>query len=160
MRSLLRRTAAYTAVYVAVELTAVALLIWAFGLGWALVVLAVTFVVGVLVSASQVRGQVAGLRGRSQIAAVRGGRTPQGAIADGALVGVGSFLVFLPGIVSTAAGVLMLAPPTRAAMRPFAQTLIARGIAGRITLIRTGQVIDGEVIDAPVIGTPNLPAVR
>ena len=97
MRSLLRRTAAYTAVYAAVELAAVALLIWAFGLGWALVALAVTFVVGVLVSASQVRGQVAGLRGRSQIAAVRGGRTPQGAIADGALVGVGSFLVFLGG---------------------------------------------------------------
>lgn len=160
MRSLLRRTAAYTAVYAAVELAAVALLIWAFGLGWALVALAVTFVVGMLVSASQVRGQVAGLRGRSQIAAVRGGRTPQGAIADGALVGVGSFLVFLPGIVSTAAGVLMLAPPTRAAMRPLAQTLIARGIAGRITLIRTGQVIDGEVIDPAVIGTPNLPAVR
>jgi UPF0716 protein FxsA len=151
MRSLLRRTAAYTATYAAVELAAVALLMWAFGLGWTLVVLAATFGAGVLVSASQVRGQVAGLRSR---------RTPQGAIADGALVGLGSFLVFLPGVVSTAAGVLMLAPPTRAAMRPLAQTLIARGIAGRITLVRTGQVIDGEVIDGEVIGTPNLPAAR
>lgn len=160
MRSLLRRTAVYTAAYAAVELTAVALLIWVLGLGWALVALAVTFLAGVLVAASQVRRQVAGLRN---------GRTPQGAIADGALVGLGSFLVFLPGIVTTAAGVLMLAPPTRAAMRPLAQALIARGIAGRITVLRTGQVIDGEVIDnvidgqvwdLPVSGTPNLPAVR
>ncbi len=62
MRSLLRRTAVYTAAYAAVELTAVALLIWVLGLGWALVALAVTFLAGVLVAASQVRRQVAGLR--------------------------------------------------------------------------------------------------
>lgn len=155
MRSLLRRTAAYVAAYALVELAAAAVLIWALGLGWALVVMSVTFLVGLLVSASQVTGQVA---------AMPKSRTPQSAVADGAVVGVGSLLVFLPGMVSTAAGVLMLAPPTRKVMRPLAQTLIARGIAGRITLLRAGHVIEGEVMgeaaDTPVIGTPNPPAVR
>jgi UPF0716 protein FxsA len=154
MRSFLRPFAAWAALYAVVELTAVALLIWAVGLGWALVVLAATFLIGVLLSASQVRGAVTSLKGRS----------PHAALTDGVLVGIGSFLVFVPGIVSTAAGTLMLAPPTRGAMRPLAQTMLTRGLVGRITLDRRPRrtdYIDGEVIDAEVVGNyPNLPAVR
>ena len=126
-----------------------ALLIWAVGLGWALVVLAATFLVGVLLAASQVRGAVTSLKGRKP--AGRGHRRRAGRL--------GSFLVFVPGIVTTAAGALMLAPPTRGAMRPLARTMLTRGLVGRINLDRRPRrtdYIDGEVIDAEVTG--ELPA--
>lgn len=147
MRPLLR----YAALYAAVELTALILLTWAFGLGWTLVVLAATFMLGVLLAASQLRGQVGALRRR---------RTdPQAAMTDGVLVGLGSFLVFLPGVVSTAAGALMLAPPTRAAVRPLASAVLSRSVmrgVGALDLdpvmnrMNRGDYIDGEVIEEPV----------
>lgn len=149
MRPLLR----YTALYAVIELVAAALLIWAVGLGWTLVLLAATFMLGVLISAAQVKGQVSAVRG--------GRRTPQGAVADGVLVGLGSFLVFLPGIVTTIAGALILAPPSRALMRPAAQSLLTRGLLtrglltwgmGRTTMPATRRTdyIDGEVIEDAV----------
>jgi UPF0716 protein FxsA len=117
-----------------------------------------------------VRKQLAGLR--------RAQRRPEQAVTDGLLVGVGSTLVLVPGLVSSALGGLMLAPPTRGAMRPVAQALLTRGMARRFAAfdvtVRSrradfidGEVIDtdnfGEVIDADNFGagvTPNLPAVR
>ena len=98
MRPLLR----YAALYAAVELAAVILLAWTIGLGWTLVMLAATFREAVVLAASQLKGQVGSIR--------RARANPQGAAADGVLVGLGSFLVFVPGLVSTAAGALMLAP--------------------------------------------------
>ncbi len=149
MRPLLR----YTALYAVIELVAAALLIWAVGIGWTLVLLAATFMLGVLISAAQVKGQVSAVRG--------GRRTPQGAVADGVLVGLGSFLVFLPGVVTTIAGALILAPPSRALMRPAAQSLLTRGLLtrglltwgiGRTTMPATRRTdyIDGEVIEDAV----------
>lgn len=147
MRPLLR----YAALYAAVELAAVILLTWAIGLGWTLVVLAATFMMGVVLAASQLKAQAGSIRRR------RG--TPQGAATDGVLVGLGAFLVFLPGPVSTAAGALMLAPPTRAAMRPLAATMLSRGVMRGVSAMNLdqfltratrGDYIDGEVIDEPV----------
>lgn len=146
MRPLLR----YAALYAAVELTAVILLVWAVGLGWTLVVLAATFMVGVVLAASQLKGQVGSIR-RSRV-------NPQGAVADGVLVGLGSFLVFLPGLVSTAAGALMLAPLTRAAMRPLAATMLSRGAMRGLGAMNLDQVVNragrGDYIDGEVIGEP------
>lgn len=151
MRSFLRPVARWVLLYAVVELAAAALLVWALGLGWALVVMAAVFLAGVLLSASQVKD------------AVRTRRSPQVTLADGVLVGAGSFLVFLPGVVSTAAGALMLAPPTRGAMRPAAQAMLTRGLVRRVNLDylgpRRSDYIDGEVIDGE-IAIPNLPAVR
>ena len=161
IRPLLR----YTALYVAVELTAVALLIWAIGLGWTMVVLAVAFLVGLVLAASQVKGQVGALR------TARGNK---GTVTDGVLVGLGSFLVFVPGVVTTAAGALMLAPPTRAAMRPLAATLLGRGVLRGISALNLGPMTNlgafangafttadptsrvgrGDYIDGEVIGEP------
>lgn len=132
--------------YLAAELLAVIGLLWAFGLGWTLVILAGVFLAGLVLAGSQLRAQ---LRTLSTT------RTDPGrAAADGALVGAGAFLVLLPGVVSTAVGLLMLAPPTRGAMRPLAAGLVARGVArrfGAITLITPvpgrGDYIDGEVVD-------------
>lgn len=147
MRPLLR----YAALYAAVELTAVILLTWAVGIGWTLLVLAATFIVGVVLAASQLKGQVGALR--------RPRGNPQSAVTDGVLVAAGSFLVFLPGVVSTAVGALMLAPPTRAAMRPLAAGMLSRGVMrsvgalnldGLVNPVGRGDYIDGEVIDEPL----------
>lgn len=161
-RPILRSSARFLGLYAFVEVAVLALLIWAIGLGWTLVVLAATFMVGVLLAASQVKGQI--------VAARRSRAHPEAAVADGVLVGVGSFLVFLPGVVTTAAGVLMLAPPTRGAMRPMAASMLTRGVVRRmdslnINLIPSttgaraghGDYIDGEVIGEIV---DQLPARR
>ena len=156
MRPLLR----YAALYALVEAAAVVFMIWAFGLGWTLVIVAATFMTGVLLAASQVKGQFAAVR---RAGSIRAGSNPETAVADGVLVALGSFLVFLPGLVSTAAGALMLAPPTRGAMRPLAATMLTRGVVRRMgsftippnpnTQARTGRgdYIDGEVIDGQVV---------
>ncbi|MFY9490171.1 MAG: FxsA family protein [Mycobacterium sp.] len=169
-RPILRSSARYLGLYAFVEIAVLALLVWALGLGWTLVVLAATFMFGVLLAASQVKGQV--------VAARRARANPEAAVADGVLVGVGSFLVFLPGVVTTAAGVLMLAPPTRGAMRPLAATMLTRGVVRRMESLNInltpggaraghgdyidGDYIDGDYIDGEVIGevVDQLPARR
>lgn len=165
-RSALRSPARYLALYALAELTALGFLIWALGLGWALVMLAATFMVGVLLVASQVRGQITAAR-RSRTGLRSGDGTAR--IADGVLVGAGSFLVFLPGVLSTAVGIVMLAPVTRPAVRPLATAMVTRGlvrgvgVAGRFPYppgragghdYIDGEVIGGEVIDGEVVVAP------
>lgn len=150
----------YAALYALLELTAFALLIWAFGVGWALLIVAATFMVGVLLAASGLKGQVGAMR--------RARRNPHAAVADGALVGVGSVLVFLPGVVSTAVGALMLAPPTRSAMRPLATALVTRGVMRGMQAVNLEQFSGGrplrrDYIDGEVLGevaVDRLPARR
>ncbi len=99
-------------VYAVVELAVLAALAWSIGLGWTLVVLLATSVVGVVLAGSQLKRQLSRLR--------RTRSNPQGAAADGMLVALGTVLVFVPGLVTTALGALMLMPPTRSAVRPLA----------------------------------------
>ena len=158
----MRPFARYVTLYAVVELTALALMIWAFGLGWALLIMAVAFMVGVVLAAAGLKGQVAAVR--------RARRDPHAAVAEGALVGVGSFLVFLPGVVSTAVGALILAPPTRSAMRPMATALVTRGVMRSMRAVNLDQFnrplrrdyIDGEVLDdvAADLSPARLPARR
>ena len=139
-------------VYALVELAVLAALTWYIGLGWTLLVLLATSVVSVALAGSQVKRQLARLQ--------RARGNPQGAVADGMLVALGTFLVFIPGLVTTALGTLMLIPPTRSAMRPLAGVLLTRGIARRVSVVDLtapgvrrfapagyGDYIDGEVID-------------
>ena len=164
MRPFLR----YAALYALVELAAVALLIWAVGLGWTMVVLAAVFMAGVLLAASQLKDQVAG----SRLLLRQARRNPHGAAADGVLIGLGSFLVFLPGVVSTAVGALMLTPATRSSMRPLAASMVSRGVvrgARAVNLdqflgataprVRRGDYIDGEVIPDAAAPRPARPAI-
>ena len=151
-RQSLRSPARYVGLYALVELAALALLIWAIGVGWTLVVVAATFMAGVLLVASQVRGQLAAAR--------RAGIDPRAAVTDGVLVALGSFLVFLPGLVSTAAGILMLAPPTRGGMRPLATAMLTRGVSRRLAGLswtagpNAGPYIDSSYVDAPYANGP------
>ena len=141
-------------VYALVELAVLAALAWSIGLGWTLVALLATSLVGVALAGSQLKRQISRLR------RTRG--NPQGAAADGALVALGTVLVFVPGLVTTALGSLMLMPPTRSAVRPLAGMLLTRGIARRVSMVNLvnltepggypgrGDYIDGEVIDEQV----------
>ena len=141
--------------YVLVEMAVVVGLTAAIGFGWTVLALIGTFLLGVVLAGSQLRRQLAKLQ--------QGMKDPQGAITDSALVALGSVLVFVPGLVTTVAGLLMLAPPTRAAMRPLAGLVAARGLARQVTVVNLGgmpnsgmphhrapgrgQYIDGEVVD-------------
>lgn len=139
--------------YVVVELVAAAALFWAVGPGWAVAVLLATFMLGLLLVGSQFRRQVAALR------LARG--NPEGAVADGLLVGLGGVLMLMPGLVSSALGALMLLPPTRSAVRPVATAMLTRGVTRRMGAMNLGSVfpgdaregyIDGEVVDGEIIG--------
>lgn len=138
--------------YVVVEMAVIVALTATIGFGWTVLALIGTFLLGIALAGSQLRRQLARLR--------QGINDPQGAITDSALVALGSVLVFIPGMVTTVVGLLMLAPPTRAAMRPLAGLVAARGIARQVAFVNLGgvpgapgrssgrgQYIDGEVLE-------------
>jgi UPF0716 protein FxsA len=95
-------------------------------------------------------------------------------VSDGALVALGTVLTVVPGLVTSALGLLLLLPPTRAAARPVVTALAARSLV-RMPLIVTsvggagaqgprdgyrpthGDYIDGEVIDVTDVEPPSLP---
>jgi UPF0716 protein FxsA len=160
--------------YVIVELAVVVALASTIGLGWTLLLLLATFVAGITLAGSQLRRQLTRLRS--------GLTTQQSRLAsDGALVALGTVLVVVPGLVTTAAGLLLLLPPTRAAARPLLTAMAVRGIGRRAPLITVTTVgadrdasaprprsdyIDGEVLDVtdvtdvadvPVVDPPALP---
>jgi UPF0716 protein FxsA len=142
-------------VYVLVELAVLVALASTIGLGWTLLVLLAAFVGGIALSGSQLKRQLTRLRS--------GLTTQQSQLAtDGAMVALGSVLVVVPGLVTTAAGLLLLLPPTRAVARPLLTAMAVRGIGRRAPLITVTTVgadryasaprprpdyIDGEVID-------------
>lgn len=151
-------------VYVVVELAVVVALASTIGLGWTLLLLLATFVVGVALAGSQLKRQLTRLRS--------GLTTQQSRVAtDSAMVALGTALVVVPGLVSTAAGLLLLLPPTRAAVRPLLTAMAVRGIGRRAPLITVTTVganryarrpqpdyIDGEVIDVTNVEPPALPS--
>ena len=143
-RPMARPALRYAALYALLEVTAFALLVWAFGLGWTVLIMALVFGVGVLLAASGLKGQVGAVR--------QARRNPHAAVTDGVLVGLGSVLVFLPGIVSTAVGALMLAPPTRTAMRPLAASLVSRGVVRGARAVNLDQFVDKYTGNRPVRG--------
>jgi UPF0716 protein FxsA len=142
-------------VYVVVEIAVMVALASTIGLGWTLLLLLAAFVAGLALAGSQLKRQLARLRS--------GLTTQQSQLAtDGVMVALGSVLVVVPGLVSSAAGLLLLLPPTRAAARPLLTAMAVRGIGRRAPLITVttvgadryasaprprGDYIDGEVID-------------
>ena len=114
-------------VYVLVEMAVIVALTYTIGFGWTVLLLAAAFALGIALAGSQVRGQIAQLQ--------RGMRDPGRPVTDSALVALGSVLVVIPGLVTSAAGLLMLLPPTRAAMRPLAGVLATRALARRIAFV-------------------------
>src|SRR6185312_10066926 len=128
-------------IYVIVEAAAVAALAWTIGVGWTILILLATFLVGLAVAGSQIKRQVLRLR--------NGLTTPQGAISDGAMVALGSVLVFIPGLVTSAIGLVLLLPPTR--------SIAGRAITRRVVGNHRPTYIDGEVVDVVDVEPPALP---
>ncbi len=144
--------------YVVIEIAVIVALTATIGFGWTLLALVGAFVLGIALAGSQLRRQLAQLQ--------RGMTNPGAQVTDSALVALGSVLVFIPGLVTTIAGLLMLAPPTRSVMRPLAGALAARGISRRVTFVTPRpDYIDGEVVDvydprdAGAGQSPMLPAI-
>jgi UPF0716 protein FxsA len=134
-------------VYAVVELAAVVALAWSIGLGWTILLLLATLVGGLVLAGSQVKRQVRRLQD--------GFDTPQGALTDGVLIALGTVLVVIPGIVTTAVGLLLLLPPTRAVARPVVTALAAK--RARLIMNRPPDYIDGEVINVVDVEPPALP---
>jgi UPF0716 protein FxsA len=134
--------------YLVVELAVVVALVSTIGFGWTVLALLGTSVLGFALAGSQVKRHVQRLRS--------GLTTPQGAVTESAMVALGAVLVFVPGVVTTVAGLLLLTPPTRAVARPVLTALAARRMplitvassaAGARRRAGRGEYIDGEVID-------------
>jgi UPF0716 protein FxsA len=152
-------------VYVVVELAVVVALASTIGLGWTFLLLLATFAAGMALAGSQLKRQLTRLRSGVTTGQAR-------AATDGALVALGTVLIVVPGLVTTAAGLLLLLPPTRAAARPVLTAMAVRGIGRRAPLITVTTVgadryasarrpqpdyIDGEVIDVTDVEPPALP---
>jgi UPF0716 protein FxsA len=143
-------------VYVIAELAA---LIWVGG------AIGVLPTIGLLILGSVLGGALLRREGRRTMQALRASQnqhsSPATELADGALLGVGAFLLLIPGFVSDLAGLLLILPPTRAVLRPVVKASVARRVqvvgSGMWARTRTsggrGEVIDGEVI-APDSDTP------
>lgn len=146
-------------IYLVVELAVVVALVSTIGFGWTVLALLGTSVLGFALAGSQVKRHLRRLR--------TGLATPQGAVTDSALVALGTVLVFVPGLVTTAAGLLLLTPPTRAVARPVLTAMAARRlplitVAGAAAGSRSraqerGDYIDGEVIDVVDVEPQALP---
>ena len=143
-------------VYIVLELAVFIGLVSTIGLGWtALIVIATFFLgltVGVIVTGSQLDKKMRQIRA--------GLTTPEGVISDGALLMLGVFLVIIPGLVTSMAGLFLLLPPTRAVLRPVVAFLALRALGPAVPLITVaaagarrysgqgrGDYIDGEVVD-------------
>ncbi len=83
-------------IYLVVELAVVVALVSTIGFGWTVLALLGTSVLGFVLAGSQVKRHIRRLRS--------GLATPQGAVTDSALVALGTVLVFIPGLVTTARG--------------------------------------------------------
>lgn len=75
-------------------------------------------------------------------AALRAGRPPAREVLDGALVIFGGALLLTPGFLTDIAGILMLAPPSRAVIR----RILSRGMLRRMAFVPDG-VINGKATE-------------
>jgi UPF0716 protein FxsA len=145
-------------IYLIVELAVVVALVSTIGFGWTVLAVLGTSVLGFVLAGSQVKRHINRLRS--------GLTTPHGAVTDSAMVALGAVLVFVPGLVTTAAGLLLLLPPTRAVARPVLTAMAARRMplitvataaAGSRSGAGRGEYIDGEVVDVVDVEPQALP---
>jgi UPF0716 protein FxsA len=159
-------------VYALVELAVIFALVSTIGWGWTLLVLLATFLLGWGLLAP-----MAGSRLIRQLGQLRSGLTEPRAVSDGALVTLAIALVLVPGLVTTALGLLLLVPQIRSVARPGLTAIGVRGLRrvpvvtytpafSDFTDFRRGysgedrDYIDGEVIDVREFDPPPLPDER
>ncbi|WP_228000602.1 FxsA family protein [Nocardia australiensis] len=83
----------------------------------------------------------------------RGEIAPGTAVAEGALVATGGVLMFVPGLVTSLFGLLLLLPPTRFLIRPLVTAFAARRFGSIVDAVPYhGVIIDGDdVVDGVVV---------
>ncbi|MGV8871867.1 MAG: FxsA family protein [Rhodococcus sp. (in: high G+C Gram-positive bacteria)] len=140
--------------YVVIEVAALVAVGSALGVLWTVVLLIGGSLIGSLLVRSQGRRVLDGLRSAS-----RGERSAGGAVADGALFAAGSVAMFVPGLVTTVIGLLLLIPPTRWLLRPAVMWAAARWLPQVATATRRMRptVIDGEILEDRVDGSDRAP---
>ncbi|GAB3127257.1 membrane protein FxsA [Tsukamurella serpentis] len=140
-------------IYLVVEIAAFAGLVAWLGFGWALLAVIAATAIGVLM----LRRTAAGVLGRLADA-LDGRRSAGPALMDTALLAAAVLLLAVPGVVSTALGMVLLVKPVRAVVRPVAAYVGAKRIAGfveesgLVTVLSGrprgyGTVVDGVVAD-------------
>jgi UPF0716 protein FxsA len=134
--------------YAVVELAVIIALVSTIGWGWTLLALLATFILGwglfAPMAGSHLIRQLTGLRS--------GLNVPRSAVNDGAMVTLATILVLVPGLVTTALGILLMVPPIRAVAGPGLAAMAVRGLQRRVPLVTAtmpregrGDYIDGEV---------------
>jgi UPF0716 protein FxsA len=103
----------------------------AIGVIWTILLLAADSVLGSLLLRSQ--GRAVWRRFNEALAA---GRMPHREVQDGVLVIFGGAFLITPGFITDVAGLLMLLPPTRAAIRRVAMRVISRRMSLRVAASR------------------------
>lgn len=153
-------------IYAVVELAAVIALVSTVGWGWTLLVLLGTSLLA--------WGVLAPMAGSQLLRQVRQLRSDPAAMGDGAMVTLATALLLVPGLVTTALGLLLLVPRIRSLARPALGALGARGVRRRMPLITDARLfgadgrrgysgdgpadyIDGEVLDVREFRAPGLP---
>lgn len=132
----------FVLLYLVVEIVALVALGSAIGLAWTLLVLLVSSLVGLWLARRE------GVRAAQAIAeAVTQRRLPHAELTDGMLVAASGVLLFVPGLVTDVAGLLLLLPPVRHIVR----NRIVRAAEERLPQLRTARIRSGTtVVDGDV----------
>lgn len=88
-------------------------------------------------------------------ASMRTGSMPSGKLADGALILLGGMLLFIPGFISDAFGLLLLTPWTR----PIVRSAIGSAVGRIVKPVQRTTIIEGEVVVEPTPEPPSDPTV-
>ncbi|WP_019202891.1 FxsA family protein [Tsukamurella sp. 1534] len=148
--------------YFVVEIAAFAGLVAWLGFGWALLTIIAATAIGVLMLRRTAAGVLQDLG-----EALDGQRSAGPALMDTAILAGAVFLLAVPGVVSTALGLLLLVKPVRALVRPAVAYVGAKRVArfveesGLVTVLAgQGQGFGGgfgTVVDGTVEGTAGEP---
>jgi UPF0716 protein FxsA len=141
----------FVLLYLVVEIVALVALGSVIGLGWTLLVLLAGSVLGLWLARRE------GVRAAQALGdAVANRRVPTAEVTDGMLVAAGGVLLFVPGLVTDVAGLLLLLPPTRGLVRRrLVRAAEARSPELRTARIRErGPVVEGDVVEHPRAGRP------
>lgn len=161
------------AIYVIVEVLAIAAVGAAIGAGWTIMLIIAGSALGMALFTVQARKVIDGI---GQVS--RGERAAGGVVADSTLGAAGVGLLLVPGLVTSVLGILSLLPPTRWILRPLILAIARRrslmvsplvgerGSAGAFEsglhdfvrrqgasdhgghLVVDGEVVEGEVMDS------------
>lgn len=141
----------FVLLYLVVEIVALVALASTIGFGWTLLVLLAGSVLGLLLARRE------GVRAAQTLAkALSDRKFAHAELTDGLLVAGAGVLLFVPGLVTDLAGLLLLTPPVRAMVRRrLVRAAEERSPQLRTARIRAGTtIVDGDVIAGDTAGGP------